>query len=78
MRQNQAVRGDQHPVKTCHFCLQDFDTKDYTLEFYGRSITITRRQFDDGMWHEIVRSVLQVKCADADSPAARLWGQFGF
>jgi hypothetical protein len=50
------------PTKTCHFCLQDFDTKDYTLEFYGRSITITRRQFDDGMWHEIVRSVLQVKC----------------
>jgi hypothetical protein len=50
------------PTKTYQFCLQDFDTKNYTLEFYGRPITITRRQFDDGMWHEIVRSVLQVKC----------------
>jgi hypothetical protein len=50
------------PTKTCHFCLQDFDTKNYTLEFYGRSITITRRQLHDGMWHEIARSVLQVKC----------------
>jgi len=50
------------PTKTYHFCLQDFDTKDYTLEFYGRLITITQRQFDDGVWHEIVRSVLQVKC----------------
>jgi len=39
------------PMKSYHFCLQDFDTKDYTLEFHLRSITITQQQFDDGTWH---------------------------
>ena len=29
--------------------------KDYTLEIQGRPITITKEQFDDGMWQEIVR-----------------------
>jgi len=48
------------PTKTYQFCLQDFDTKDYTLEFYGRSITITQQEFADGTWQEIVRSALQV------------------
>jgi hypothetical protein len=47
------------PMKSYHFCVQDFDTKDYTLEFHGRSITITQRQFDDGTWQEIVKSALQ-------------------
>ena len=46
-------------MKTYHFCLQDFDTKDYALEFHGRSITITQEQFDDGTWQEIVKSALQ-------------------
>jgi hypothetical protein len=47
------------PMKSYHFCLQDFDTKDYTLEFHGRSITITQQQFNDGTWQEIVKSALQ-------------------
>jgi hypothetical protein len=47
------------PMKSDHFCFQDFDTKDYTLEFHGRSITITQQQFDDGMWQEIVRKEFQ-------------------
>lgn len=33
------------PLKSYHFCLQDFDTKDYMLEFHGRSITTTQQQF---------------------------------
>ena len=40
-------------------CVQDFDTKDYTLEFKGKSITITKEQFDDGAWQDIVRSAFQ-------------------
>ena len=47
------------PMKSYHFCLQDFDTKDYTLEFHGRSITITQQQFDDGTWQEIIRRAVQ-------------------
>jgi hypothetical protein len=47
------------PMKSYDFCLQDFDTKDYTLEFQGRSITITKEQFDDGLWQEIVRRAVQ-------------------
>ncbi len=48
------------PMKSYHLCLQDFNTKDYTLEFHGRSITITQQQFDDGAWQEIVRSATEV------------------
>jgi hypothetical protein len=47
------------PLKSYHLCVQDFDTKDYTLEFKGKSITITKEQFDDGAWQDIVRSALQ-------------------
>ena len=47
------------PMKTFLVCVQDFATKDYTLEFQGRSITITQQQFDDGMWQEIVRRAVQ-------------------
>ena len=43
------------PAKTSLACVQDFKTKDYTLQIQGRSITITQEQFDDGMWQEIVR-----------------------
>ena len=43
------------PVNSYLVCVQDFDTKDYTLEIQGRAITITKEQFDDGMWQEIVR-----------------------
>lgn len=47
------------PLKTYNLCVQDFKTKDYTLEFQGRSITITKRQFDDGTWQEIVKKALE-------------------
>ena len=47
------------PMKSYQLCTQDFYTKDYTLEFHGRSITITQRQFDDGTWQEIVKGALQ-------------------
>ena len=47
------------PMKTYHFSVQDFDSKDYTLELQGRSITITQQQFDDGTWQEIVRRAFQ-------------------
>ena len=55
--------------------IQDFDTKDYKLEFYGRSITITQQHFADGTWQEIVRGTLQVN-ARAHSLAEG--GEFGF
>ena len=47
------------PMKTYHLCVQDFDSKDYTLELQGRSITITQRQFDDGTWQAIIRRAFQ-------------------
>jgi len=47
------------PLKSYHMCVQDFDTKDYTLDLQGRSITVTKEQFDDGMWQEILRRALQ-------------------
>ena len=47
------------PVRSYLICVQDFATKDYTLEFQGKSITITHQQFDDGTWQEIVRRGLQ-------------------
>ena len=47
------------PVKTYQVCFQDFDSKDYTLEFHGRSLIITQRQFDDGTWQDILRNALQ-------------------
>ena len=47
------------PLKSYNLCLQDFATKDYTLEFYGKSITITKEQSDDGKRQEIVRREFQ-------------------
>ncbi len=47
------------PVKTYLACVQDFKTKDYRLEFQGRSITITQQQLDDGTWQEIVKRALE-------------------
>ena len=47
------------PLKSYLVCVQDFDTKDYTLDLQGRFITITKEQFDDGMWQEIVRKAFQ-------------------
>ena len=46
-------------MKSYHLCFQDFDTQDDTLEFEAKSITIPQKQFDDGMWQEIVRRALQ-------------------
>ena len=48
------------PTSRYHLCMQDFDTKDYILEFHGRLITITQQQFDDGAWQEIVKSATEV------------------
>jgi hypothetical protein len=47
------------PMRSYHLCTQDFDTKDYTLEFHGRSIAITQQQFDDGTWQEVVKIAFQ-------------------
>ena len=47
------------PMKTYHLCVQDFATKDYTLELQGTSITITQQQFNDGTWQEIIRRAVQ-------------------
>jgi hypothetical protein len=47
------------PLKTYLVCIQDFDTKDYMLEFHGRSITITKEQFDSGTWQKIVTKALE-------------------
>jgi len=47
------------PLKRYPMCIQDFETKDYTLDLQGRSMTITKEQFDDGMWQEILRRALQ-------------------
>jgi hypothetical protein len=47
------------PMKTYHLCVQDFDSKVYTLELQGTSITITQQQFDDGTWQDIIRRAFQ-------------------
>ena len=47
------------PLKSYHLCLQDFDSKDYTLEFQGKSIAITEEQFNDGTWQDVVRRTFQ-------------------
>lgn len=47
------------PVKSYLACVQDFKTKDYTLQFQGRSITITEEQFEDGTWQEILKRALE-------------------
>ncbi len=47
------------PVKSYLACIQDFRTKDYTIEFHGKSITITPQQFADGTWEEIVKQAFQ-------------------
>ena len=47
------------PIKTYHLCMQDFATKDYTLELQGTTITITQQQFEVGSWQEIIRSAFQ-------------------
>jgi hypothetical protein len=47
------------PVKSYHFCVQDFNTKDHTFQFDGKAITITQQQFDKGNWQEIVRRASQ-------------------
>ena len=51
--------GTLAPMKSYHFCVQDFNTKDYIFQFDGKSVTITQQQFDDGTWQEIVRRELQ-------------------
>ena len=47
------------PTKTYLACVQDFATKDYTLRFHGKLITVTQQQFDDGTWQEIVKRAFQ-------------------
>jgi hypothetical protein len=47
------------PVKTYQLCLQDYDSKEYTLQVHGLSVTITQPQFDEGTWQEVVRKALQ-------------------
>ncbi len=47
------------PMKTYHVCMQDFDSKDYTLELQGTTITITQQQFEDGTWQDIIRRAFQ-------------------
>jgi len=47
------------PMKTYHLCVQDFDSKDYTLELQGMAITITQQQVDDGSWQDIIRRAFQ-------------------
>ena len=47
------------PMKTYHLCMQDFDSKVFTLELQGRSITIMQQHFDDGTWREIIRRAFQ-------------------
>jgi hypothetical protein len=60
------------PVKSYLSCVQDFKTKDYRLEFQGRSVTITQQQFNDGTWQEIVKPSASVS-ADAHRPTGG-WG----
>jgi hypothetical protein len=44
---------------TYQICIQDFESKDYTLECQGVSVIITQQQFEDGTWQEVVRKALQ-------------------
>lgn len=46
------------PMKRYYFCVQDFDSKDYTLVVAGRSVVITQRQYVEGAWQEILRNAL--------------------
>jgi hypothetical protein len=58
------------PTKSYLVCVQDFKTKDYTLEFQGRPITITQQQFVDGTWQEIVKGRFsQCRIVRFNSPA---------
>jgi hypothetical protein len=47
------------PLKTYQLCLQDYDSKEYTLMFHGTTLTITQQQFDEGAWQDIVTKALQ-------------------
>ena len=47
------------PMKRYQFCVQDFESKDYTLVVDGKSITVTQQQFDEGTWQDVVRRALQ-------------------
>jgi hypothetical protein len=44
---------------TYQICVQDFASKDYTLECQGVSVIITQQQFENGTWQEVVRKALQ-------------------
>jgi len=44
---------------TYQICVQDFESKDYTLKCQGVSVIITQQQFEDGTWQELVRKALQ-------------------
>ena len=47
------------PMKLYQFCVQDFESKDYTLVVEGKSITVTQRQFDEGTWQDVITKALQ-------------------
>src|SRR6266851_2699097 len=47
--------GDQRGTRQSRSRPPGRRAKDYTLEIQGRPIPITKEQFDDGMWQEIVR-----------------------
>ena len=44
---------------TYRICVQDFESKDYTLVVAGKSIVITQQQFDEGTWQDVIRKTLQ-------------------
>jgi hypothetical protein len=46
-------------MKTYQFCVQDFESKDYSLVVAGKSIVITQQQFDEGTWQDVIRKAVE-------------------
>ena len=46
-------------MKTYQFCVQDFESKDYSLVVAGKSIVITQQQFDEGIWQDVIRKAVE-------------------
>jgi len=48
------------PLLTGVDCAQDFETKDYTLQFNGRELVITHDQYADDQWQVLIHRAIGV------------------
>ena len=59
MREDEQFAATIAPMKTYQFCVQDFESKDYSLVVAGKSIVITQQQFDEGTWQDVIRKAVE-------------------